>query len=229
MNIVLIGGVHDSFVCQERLLEVLRQLSESKGVPEFVAVEYGESFYGEYISPQRAVSGMKPSRQEFLQDKISVQNMERVAGVVAYDAITHKSVFPDSPTIWLDNGRNFGEFERQAAGSLLSNKVMAVLDYAEKEGIDPNSQELIEKFMEVELDEVGEPIVNTDRDAMWVDELATCLVPDAEKYAIVIVGENHTEKGEGLLRQRLRRLGHGISIVSLTPLQGHLRSPDCPS
>lgn len=59
-------------------------------------------------------------------------------------------------------------------------------------------------------------MLNSDllsRDEMWVEELKPHLSLDLEKFGIVIVGAGHTKNEEGLLRPRLRRLGHSLRIL----------------
>lgn len=213
MRLVLIGGVHDSFECRVNLVRILNELAEKEPFPKFVAVEYGEDFFNENINPQRSLAALSTPKEESVRRYLSTDEMTRIADVVAYDAVSHLDVFPNVPTIWLDNKREYSDIETQSAGSLLYNKMVSVINFKTKYQGDSSKIDLIDEYTKTELDEVGPPNRNILRDEMWVEEMAPHLTLDLGEYGIVIVGADHTKNDDGLLRPRLRKLGHGLRIL----------------
>jgi|GEM_PF-3137358 len=216
MNLILIGGVHNFLTCREKLREILGLFSKVKKNPEFIAVEYGESFFEEYIRPQRSIEVLSESQIKQYEGVLSIEDIKRIVPCIASDAVEHKEFFPDVPTVWLDNERPYNDDHKKSAQNMLVFKLGNVKDFSSQSPLDFSKVDLIEAFKAHELEYKSDVKPSPDRDAMWVDELKPHLVPDIDKYAFLIVGEKHTRKTKGLLRQLLRELGHGISIISLT-------------
>ena len=54
MNLILIGGVHHTLTCQEKLNEIFSKYRKSHPSPQFVAVEYNEEIFNTFIISQRS-------------------------------------------------------------------------------------------------------------------------------------------------------------------------------
>jgi len=218
--IILIGGVHEFFSCRDKLISILAGLSKMDSPPEFVAVEYGKSFFNEHISPQRSVEAFEKRPKSYktaIESVLSKKEMEIGAEYVAYDGVCHKDFFPNVPMVWLDDKRPVKDWHIQVANSMLYNKLSKIADFKRKtQGITKYScTALIEAIMKTEPGTQKSLPPNPERELMWLKELEPYLTEDAEKYGIAIVGADHTKDEEGFLHNLLKNRGHEV-LVHLT-------------
>ena len=220
MIIILIGGVHEFFSCRDKLISVLAGLSKMDRPPEFVAVEYGESFFNEHIAPQRSIEALEKRPtcyQTAIKSVLSKKEMEIGAEYVAYDGVCHKKFFPEAPTVWLDDKRPVEDWHIEAANSMLYNRLSSIADFKRKTQsiVKYSYTALIEAIKKTESGTEKSLPPNPERELMWIKELEPHLTEDVERYGIVIVGADHTKDKEGYLHNLLKKRGHEI-LVQLT-------------
>ena len=212
MQLILIGGRHDSLKCQKQLVSIFRELVKSHPSPEFVAVEHNEEVFKTTLLVQRSIQSLPDTKLKFLSKTLTIPEMDQVAKCIAYEADSHIPFYPKTMTLWLDDKRELSERDIKAAGSLLYNKLAFVAEFKRTSDLDFTKLDLIEEYTKIELDEPSTPKPNPARDSMWVESLIPHLSEDIDKYAFIIVGNDHTQERGGHLRPLLRGLHHGITI-----------------
>ncbi|QJB55928.1 hypothetical protein [Pseudodesulfovibrio sp. zrk46] len=212
MKIVMIGGAHDFLVCHENLIAVFEKLQRKHPTPEFIALEYDKKIFEDYIVPQRNSLDACKDRNTLYSDLLSDDEIRSISACIGYDGDTHKDYFPTSEEVWLDEGATF-DFRNMPCSSMVYNKLASVTEAIRTGHISRERGDLIEQYKQIEAGglKLGHGR-NIERDANWIERLEPYLTLDIDKYAFVIVGADHTREAHGLLRQRLRALGHGIEI-----------------
>lgn len=218
MNIILIPCRHHTLYCKDNIILILKEIALSKQ-PKFIAVEYNKTLFQNHIITNANVESLERTRRDFLSNKLSQPEFDAIAESIACEGYAHKDVFPDTPTVWLDNRRELDDVDiRSAQGSLFYNKALSVINYLDNNSSENSGRELVIESEICDLETPDTTPDNPDRDGMWENELAEHLELSINEIGIVIVGSNHTRDRKGLIRQRLRSKFHGITIKSaLTP------------
>ena len=184
MKLYVAGVNHFDPLCREELKRWLQKLSEiNDKPPAFVAVEYDRRQF-EQIRKQR-----KRFRQLLKKQwpSLSIAQLDILENSLAYDGDTHLEVFPVAEILWLDKGRQVND------SSMIDN-------YAEDRLTKYRQHSSGQKSLRI--DQLSENIrkvenvqdINLDRSSKFANLICEGVSKSGGKWAVVIVGYNHTRK-----------------------------------
>lgn len=217
MKVIMIGTMHNSLLSEMGLWLKIKELRAQYPAPEFVAVEYDEEVFNTKIIPLRSAIDSCKVKNKYFGENISDKELEALASCIGRDGDTHLEFYPQVKTVWLDEGRDCPENEirfRHPCGSPLYNTISNYMAFVGALPNDTSVDDRILSYMEHEQQAPDSPLYNLERDKMWLDILTKNFSTSSSDYCLVIVGFNHTEDVEGVIRQLLERDGHDVEVHS---------------
>ncbi|HEY60536.1 MAG TPA: hypothetical protein G4N92_07640 [Anaerolineae bacterium] len=212
MNISISAVHHFDPLCKQRLLKWLFfERSTHCHPPTFVAVEWDCQIFEQILKQRKIVYNLAKKRWPNATTKF----LYALAEAVAYEGDTHMEVFPDIPTIWLDQGitiddqtiiTDYAKDRINVYVNLIGDKIC-------------NFDEETLHFMSRRAWERSEFSNNrkTDRDDKFSSIIINKYVLNPNKWAIVIVGANHAKKHQGTMISELENHGFNIEVSKLNP------------
>lgn len=213
MKVILIGGVHNSLSCRDRLVSTLNDISESERSVSFVAVEYDENTFYNRILPLRDAIDECKKKNPIFSKYVSDDEMHELASCIGYDGDAHMDIFPDVETVWLDEGREPNEnLFAHPCGSFLYNKIGHFVGMIMSGDIIGEYGERLFEYIALENDG-AEEIINNVRDESWFEIISEFLTDEEHDCGIAIVGGSHAEEKEGNFRSLLENAGHNVEVI----------------
>jgi hypothetical protein len=201
MKIVFAGVNHFDPLCRGRLEDWLTSLSPvMPAAPEFVALEWDRDHFAE----------VRASRAQFSADvsaafpQLTRPDLDTMAEALGFEGDAHEQFFPDTPAIWMNEGRRVRDY---AADRL--NLLRSVLIDQRIALDDPG---VFQHWCRI-LREVGQPDGvpdpwGLDRDGEKTDVVRRHVVADHDRWALVIIGANHTVCGPNWMCGKLAAEDH---------------------
>ena len=198
MKLYIAGVNHFDPLCRPKLVKWLQHLSETYDKqPAFVAVGYDSNLF-EQIKKQR-----RRFRQMLHNEwpSLTLEQLNILENSLAYEGDTHIEVFPDVEILWLDTGRqetDSNEWDKYAEKRLAMYKQYSF----GKKTLSINK--LSERILNIDDPEYN----NLNRDEKFAYLIRQGISKSGGKWAIVIVGFNHTRKDiQGTMRCLLEDYG----------------------
>ena len=187
MKLYIAGVNHLDPLCRPKLVKWLQQLSETHDKrPAFVAVEYDKNLF------EKAKKQRKRFRQMLQKEwpSLTSEQLNILENSLVYEGDTHLEVFPDVEILWLDTRRQetdssvVDKFEKYAEDRLAMYKQYS---FGEKT---LSINQLRERIRNVDDPEC----IDLDRSQKFAYLVSKGISKSGGKWAIVIVGFNHTRK-----------------------------------
>lgn len=184
MKLYIAGVNHLYPLCRPKLVKWLQQLSETHDKrPAFVAVEYDKNLF------EKAKKQRKRFRQLLQKEwpSLTSEQLDILENSLVYEGDTHLEVFPDVEILWLDTGKqemDSSDWDKYAESRLAMYKQYSFgktrlninqLSKRIRSGEDPEN-------------------INLNRSKIFADMIHKRVSKSGGKWAIVIVGYNHTRK-----------------------------------
>ena len=241
-TLFLVGTAHYDLRGRESLIRTLKGFDQySDSTPAFVGVEYSEE---ETLSRIASRPRIKKQFAEQWPD-LTADELNQIAETYGYDADSHGAVFPDSPTLFLDEGRIDGLTashenamciqvcgflwrlpETQAAACERGDNefeiAFAVISgcAAPPESISPANRlrDLSAVSWSLADEHECSSIPLPERDHKWLGIIVEQLPLESEGWGIVIVGNNHIRPDvSNNLHSLLAEAGYRVTSLSLRP------------
>ena len=206
MNLYFAGIHHGDPFCVVNLRDYLDRIHANITVkPDFIAVEWGQNCFETFVQEQRKIFGGF-IRTDPLLKNLSLESIDLLTNLIGYEADTHKDIFPDVNTLWLDNYRNLDD---RNLPNIAKNNFTRIKGVAESLSRPISEDYLLTKISEScewywdkpSKDEIEEDFLlklkygehDFDRDETW----ANLIIDEIEKngfdnFGIIIVGAEHT-------------------------------------
>lgn len=210
-HMLYIAGIqHFDPLCRDRLFNWLKVLQKSHHRPPFfVAVEWDENIF-------RKVAGQRITLQQLAKKawpQASSLFLEKLSEAMAFEADTHIELFPNIPTLWLDNDRivnpeiveNYARDRLNVYRSFLSSEI-AELNY-----------ETLLIMSREAWDRSSKPSQGNSRDVQFADLICECFNQTNNCWAIAIVGANHASTASGYMGAILIEKGIKCNVTILEP------------
>lgn len=184
MKLHVAGVNHFDPLCREKLRKWLQGLSLiNDEPPAFVAVEYDRQQFEQY----------KKQRGRFRQllqtewPSLSTAELDILENSLGYEGDTHLEIFPSAEVLWLDKGRQVSDLsmiDKYAEDRLTMYKQYS---FGQKSLRIDQLSENIRKVENVQD-------INLDRSSKFANLICERVSKSGGKWAVVIVGYNHTRK-----------------------------------
>jgi len=205
VKLVLVGINHFDPLCKESLARTLIELRNCYGLPPaFVAVEWDESLFSK-VCAQRAAFREK-CRLEW--PDAGEETLKVLEASLGFEGDTHREVFGDLQTLWLDQGRQ-GNVENYA-----SQRFVMYKDFL-REKTNKDCPTMLSKLSVVARHRQGRLDAGTQRDQKWEELLLERLSKGPGLWAICVIGAGHIANIPGGIRTRLEAKGQQCEIVNL--------------
>lgn len=213
MNISVSAICHFDPLCKQRLLKwLLFERSFHYHPPTFVAVEWDCQIFEKICKQRKIVYNLARKQWPSATPKF----LYTLAEAVAYEGDTHVEVFPDIPTIWLDQGRIIKD--QTIITDYAKDRITVYANLIGDEISDFNEETL--HFMSLKAWEISESSNDRnidDRDYRFSSTIINKYIFNPIKWAIVIVGANHTRKHRRTMISELENHGFRIEVSDLNP------------
>jgi hypothetical protein len=204
MSLYLLGIRHWDPLGRDRLIKALRALQKCHSEPPyFVAVEYDSQEF-DRLRRQRSLFRNELSKKE---PRLSEEELNVYELSLAYEGDAHQDLFPDSKTVWLDEGRNakIEDMDKRLLGwyvGICDKLGVSLAGSLEKISHDIGSEE-------------DDSIEDPGRDKKFA-EVVKSELNQKKEWAIVIVGRAHTNsKTQGSMANLLMRDGVQFDMLDL--------------
>jgi hypothetical protein len=137
-------------VCQENLKSIFSKLKKTHPNPGFIAVEYDEDTFTNFVVPQRKALDACKARNAAFAKHLTDSEVATVSQAVGCDGDAHVSFFPDTKTVWLDSGRE-AELKNMPCSGIVYSKIADIVGKVMKGEIVREKGCLIEQYKEVGL------------------------------------------------------------------------------
>ena len=206
------GVVHFDPLCKSRLRSWLLNLAERKREPPgFVAVEWDRGIF-EQVRPQREVL-----RQIVIDEWPHAHQafVTTLSEAVAFEGDTHKEVFPQAETLWIDEGRTVHD---SSEITKYAHRRMNIYKSLLPRDISVMSATILE-FMSRESWPRAEswPYQDTARDSKFASHIMQALTNRKPDWAIAIVGAIHASDSPDRMRTLLEANGVSCKVAILKP------------
>ncbi|MBI2907265.1 MAG: hypothetical protein HYX92_06375 [Chloroflexi bacterium] len=215
------GVCHYDPLCRGRLVEWLNRLRNNPPIPAvgpaFVAVEWGQEVF-QAVKAQRRLFRELAAKTFPSLPAASLPVLERA---LAFEADAHLEVFPDTKTLWLDEGRQLDASEEAVADDPARDYLNTYEDFlglSEKDRGKVTSLELFSEacWRRAEQWHKDPSAYRFERDRAWLQLILARTRQDG--WAIIIVGALHLSKDhQKSLRSLLERGGHPCTAQVLDP------------
>ena len=206
MKLYFAGIHHGDPFCIINLRDFLNTIHANTAVkPDFIAVEWGQNCFETFVREQRKEFRRLIRTDPLLKD-LSFNSIDLLSNLIGYEADTHKDIFPDVRTLWLDNYRTWDD---RPLPNLAKNNYTRIKSVAEslskpisEDDLLANISESCEWYWnkpsqeEIEADlllkfKYGEHDFN--RDKIWVNLIIDEVAKNGfNNFGIIIVGAEHT-------------------------------------
>ncbi len=203
---------HFDPLCKDRLVHWLSALRDRQGKPpSFVAVEWDEQQFAEIRFQRLSVRMIAQERWP----KASEGFITSLSESVAFEGDSHIGIFPETPTVWLDRGREI--VDPTVITKYAPDRVAVYASYLERQNATANEASLPQMSLEA-WNRLGErPPGGTDRDIAFSAAVSDAFEEEGGDWAIAIVGANHASDEPGYMRERLDRAGFHCIVTELSP------------
>ena len=203
MMLSIAGVYHFDPTGRERLKRHLEELSSSmKDRPMFIAVEWDSGLFAQ-VKEQRS------KFRELAQEQWPTAGSDLMAILelsLGYEADTHSEVFPSSPVLWLDQGRqaNVQTYAQQ--------RLNVYRSFLETDNLPLNTETALAMFSEEARKRAQNLTESTPRDATFASLINEKAIQSQGRWAIVIVGTSHASANPGSMRKLLEDQGYSCKV-----------------
>lgn len=216
MPTIHIAGInHFNPFCRQRIVHWLEEVREKSGQdsPCFVAVEFDDAAHREVVIQR---NNYRNSIRD-VWPHLSPENTELLVQGLGYEGDAHRTVFPETDVIWLDQGRACPEIATFASDHLIKYRVDLALLAMKGVQLDPADPHFLQRL----IAEGGallpeEPFVAGERDKLFADRIVGGVQNCGAGWAAVIVGCRHAEYGNGSMIDILQATGIDLQPTLLT-------------
>ena len=210
------GVAHKDPAIRPRLIEWLAEISEVQGNPSFVAVEWDkgvfESVKAKRVDFRSRLKGQWPRISDNLLNTLTLS--------LAYEGDAHVEVHPYVETVWLDQGRAIGTQPGDYQRGFVNHYPLSVLGaYKGFVGAHPLGSDdfatLSRMSCAANAPQAQPPYGLRDaKFANIIHDASSKHVPGANKWALVIVGNEHALDIDGSMRHILETMGYRCEHIS---------------
>jgi hypothetical protein len=206
-EIIVIGIVHFDPLGHNKLLAVMKDISSANFFPDSIAVEWDENTAKTLIESRNLFRAYMLEKDP----ELSEHYITAFSDALAYEADTHKEVFPDLAVLWLDEGRKIEEPMEYLKDRFAIHRYTLHFQDAKKF---VSLKTLSDVSWKVALTDYGTTRDNT-RDNIFYQKIVGATDGGARRI-IIVVGANHANLDiRDSLASLLKCKGYKITAIIL--------------